>query len=328
MTIKVAEQKLPRYSPPFVIYRVFGTFVQSLFPFSLIKRRNPWFDYLVQRHYRRSRRFPKRIKRYTLIWGCIVPFAIAVLGCLIAVVARTKYEVLHLSDWAELLMVVGFLGSLGISILCDMYYAVVTVGRVNLDFYSIHSDLLRITLLPERDIVAGSYAALQLRLWRPAVFEMAIRALTLFVVELSVVIESYRYRTYSDPHISFDPYMFYLLAIITAFAIPFVLEPLWRLRTVIGLGFVTAMHISARTSAYLTVFLGLLGMLIARAIIIVGVIWLFNAVFRTFYRWDETINTIILLSGIVTGAAMFYLFYRFVQAASIRFAVSKLCRGM
>src|SRR5258707_961623 len=200
MTIKIVGRQQPRNTPPFVFYRVFDHIVQSQFPFVLIKRRNPWFDYLVRRLYRRARRLPKRIKRFTFKWGCIVPFAIAAVGCLIAFVAHTKYGVLHLSDLAELLMGLGFFGSLAISLFCDMYYAVITVGRVNLDFYSVQSDLLRITLLAEQDIIAGSYAALQLRLWRPAVFEMAIRAITLFVVELSVVIESYQYRSYPDPY--------------------------------------------------------------------------------------------------------------------------------
>ena len=323
MTTKIAGQKLPRYSPLFVFYRVFDRFVQSHFPFALIKRRNPWFDYLVRRLYRRARRLPKRIKRFTIKWGCIVPFAIAVLGCLSAVVARGTYGVLHLSDLAELLMVVGFFGSLAISLFCDMYYAVITVGRVNLDFYSVQSDLLRITLLAERDIIAGSYAALQLRLWRPAVFEMAIRALTLFVVELSFVILSFQYSS--------NPYQHLLqnLAIVAAFAVPYVLEPLWRLRTVTGLSFAIAMRISSRTSAYLTAFLGLMAMLIARGVLVVGLGWLFNTIlFRTGGYWNENTSDFILFSGIVVGAATLYLFYWFVQAASIRFAVRKLCRGM
>src|ERR1700682_199172 len=114
MTIKVAGRKLPRYTPTFVFYRVFDHIVQSQFPFVLIRRRNPWFDYLVRRLYRRARRLPKRIKRFTIKWGCIVPFAIAAVGCLIAFVARTKYGVLHLSDVALWLMGLGFFGSLGI----------------------------------------------------------------------------------------------------------------------------------------------------------------------------------------------------------------------
>jgi hypothetical protein len=123
--------------------------------------------------------------------------------------------------------------------------------------------------------------------------------------------------------------MFFFLALITAFAIPFVLEPLWRLRSVVGLAFVIAMYISARTSAYLTAFLSLLGTLIARGLIVVGLIWLYNAVFfRTYHYWDENTNEFVLLSGIVVGAISFYMFYWFVQAVSIRFAVRKLCHGM
>src|SRR5258708_13088008 len=98
MTIKIVGRQQPRSTPVFVFYRVFDHIVQSQFPFVLIKRRNPWFDYLVRRLYRRARRLPKRIKRFTIKWACIVPFAIAVLGCLTAPPRRGTSRHFLLSD--------------------------------------------------------------------------------------------------------------------------------------------------------------------------------------------------------------------------------------
>src|SRR5436305_378066 len=124
MTIKVAGRQRHRNTSVFVFYRVFDHIVQSQVPSALVKRRNPWFDYLMRRLYRRSPRLPKKFRRSTFKWGCIIPFAIALAGCLMALVARTSYGILHLSDIALWLMGLGFFGSLGISLMLDMYYAV------------------------------------------------------------------------------------------------------------------------------------------------------------------------------------------------------------
>ena len=282
---------------------------------------NPWLYYQVRMLNQRGIRVlnPSELARYTINWGGWVPAGASLIAALFAC---------GLSSLGLIVLVFIFYGSLGFGIISNIYYAIITINSVRLES-GLDWDLLRITLLPERDIIAAQYAIVQLRAWRVMVVEIGLRV---FVVTVTLIVFLYFAFVFSDRTAtnSWDVVVQFFVPIIL-FAMTYVLGPLWRMRAITGLATALGRRISNATSAFVAAFLALLGMLIVQGVI---VIWLtevlINQVFVTSEVMAQRTTAIALITWIVDiliGPAILYLFYRLIQAVSIRWAVRTLRRG-
>ncbi len=159
--------------------------LETYLPTSTIKKRNPLFDRQI-----RTLRWPRGLrpdelntaeareiqaakirglKRYTRRYGLIVPMLCACVGA--AILSRPYY----VSMWFGLFLLYG---PIGLSLLCNLYYAVTAVNRITHQSTMEQWELLRLTKLTERDILQANYATIQVRAWRLAVIEAEITGTT------------------------------------------------------------------------------------------------------------------------------------------------------
>jgi len=105
-------------------------------------------------------------------------------------------------------------------------------------------DLLRLTLLPNPQIVAAKHTAAQVRVWRATMLITALRTATVLIGTLNLLL-----LAFNDPYfmrgVSFGEWISLLVLLLTGgvTCAIYLLEPLWRMRALTALG----VAISART---------------------------------------------------------------------------------
>ena len=105
-------------------------------------------------------------------------------------------------------------------------------------------DLLRLTLLPNRQIVAAKHAAAQVRVWRATMLITALRTATVLIGTLNLLLLAFN-DSYFMRGVSFGEWISLLVLLLTGGVVcaVYLLEPLWRMRALTALG----VAISART---------------------------------------------------------------------------------
>src|SRR5262249_40112815 len=130
-----------------------------------------------------------------------------------------------------------FVGFVGFSILCTIYYAVTAVNNINPQMSAAQWEPLRLTALTENDILLANYAAIQVRVWRIMIIEIATRvtaALVLFLCVVYVILLGWPGP--SSPALGYVG-LFFAVMVIAAIL---VIEPLWRMRVVTLIGMTMA----------------------------------------------------------------------------------------
>jgi len=315
-------ENLVVWQSPYMLVRTPTQPIERVPPDFEVRIGNPWFYYQVRILNRRGIRIlnPYELARYTLDWGGWIPTAASIIGAIL---------VCGILSLGFIALVFVFYGSLGFGILSNIYYAIISINSVRLESGFVDWDLLRISLLPERDIIAAQYAIVQLRAWRVMVVEIGLR---LFVVIVTLMVFLYfAFASGEGTAASSWGAVAQFFVPVILFAMTYIVEPLWRMRAITAMAEALGRGISNATSAYVATFLALLGMLIFQGVIGIGLLQvLSNEVLVTSEAVAERSNTITLITwfvSILIGPVILYLFYRLIQSASIRWAVRILRRG-
>ncbi|PJF30671.1 MAG: hypothetical protein CUN51_06715 [Candidatus Thermofonsia Clade 1 bacterium] len=116
-------------------------------------------------------------------------FLVAVL---IAVVIIVGY---HMQSSFFTLMILGFLVTLVLPFGADIAYLFRTIKGLGTERREGHWDLLRLTPLKPEAILAAKYGAIQLRMWRLLMLEMALRLFSILMIAATLLIVTSSERT-------------------------------------------------------------------------------------------------------------------------------------
>lgn len=140
-----------------------------------------------------------------------------------------------------------FFGSLAVMLAADVFYVLVAVSAVQQEAERGTWDLLRLSRLPSREIIAAKYALAQLRVWRVVALEFALRAAVVTLVVLPAV------RTGVSLALTLTVTAIFLASL-------YVLEVWWRMRAVIGIGLLLALILPRPTNAAIVAALCMIGL--------------------------------------------------------------------
>ena len=150
------------------------------------------------------------------------------------------------------LSIVGFMMFVMIAadILLDLVSVQAGVKSINLEMLAGRWDLLRLTSLNERGIVAAKHAGIRLRVWRfttviasarlatVALWFFATFAVPYLVIGENTIVEDLLYGVQED---AFSMLVGVMITVLTA--VIYVLEPFWRMQSMTALGMVLSAYI-------------------------------------------------------------------------------------
>src|SRR5690349_343914 len=259
-------------------------------PVGIIKNHNPLFDLQL-----RKLRWPRglnaeeltaanrarigtakvqALKRYTWLYGLIIPLVFAVIG---AVILNRPTS---MSYWFDFLIVYG---PIGFGLLCSLFYSVTAVNRITHQATMEQWELLRLTQLTERDIVLANYATIQIQAWRLAIIEIGIRFGVVCMILLMIIFPY-------DSALTLNDHFWLNLAALLVMATGYTLEPLWRMRTVTLIGMTCATWLDGYATAIITSFAGLLGLVLLEAAVIIGG----GVAFSRLFVYDDDYSHVLL----------------------------------
>jgi hypothetical protein len=297
--------------------------LNSQLPTALIKNHNPLFDrqlWLLRWPDIRISRWSTTssisdfirsattaaISRFTVRYALIFPI---VFGIFVAFLIFPSFRYQY-SAFPNLL-----LGTLGFSCLCDLYYAVTTINGISHQMVTEQWDSLRLTLLTKEDILLANYATAQIRAWRLVIVEVGIRVI--FCLSLVLIgIASVRLTADSLDNLIQGGLILGILAI------GYILEPLWRMRTVTLLSMTMTTWMNNYATVIAVSFAALIGLLLLQAGVLFGVVRFFDSLFLNSY--PDFGKQVIAISSLV-GAI--YLYFRVVRGALFRLLKRVAFRG-
>lgn len=200
---------------------------------------------------------PQRLRRYT--WGLVVGVHLAVFGIwglLLALYALLAPD--RSMFYADRLIydvglgIVGFMMFIVIAagILLDLVSVQAAVKTINSEMLAGRWDLLRLTSLNERGIVAAKHAGVRLRMWRFTTIVASARLATVVLWLFATFVAPYLVTGDNAivQELLFDfqeeAFSIVIAAIIVALtALIYVLEPFWRMQSMTALGMVLSAYI-------------------------------------------------------------------------------------
>ena len=199
----------------------------------------------------------KRLRNYS--WGIVGLVHLAVFGiwvlllALYAVIEQGRGTfVSDIMTYDVSLSIVGFMMFVVIAagILLDLVSVQAAVKSINVEVIAGRWDLLRLTSLNERGIVAAKHAGVRLRVWRFTTVIASARLATVVLWLVAVFIAPYLLvgdNAFVDDllyGIQEDPFSVILGVMIAALTILiYVLEPFWRMQSMTALGMVLSAYI-------------------------------------------------------------------------------------
>jgi len=219
-------------------------------------RPNPVFDAELRR-WRLMGRFPDQLRfAQTVVYG------LPILSAVGWAAFQTLSGRLTMFSNSVLIALVTLL--LGTTVVVDVVYALITVGTFNTEIQQGQWDLLRLTpLLPEQ-IYAAKFSIAQLRVFRWMVVEAGVRVLCISLILLEIALQTVRsiasYPLYL-PSIWLNTLL--ILLILFPLLYMFVMEPFWRMRTMVAIGCAASARVEQRGGA---LFMALAGAFMLRLV--------------------------------------------------------------
>jgi hypothetical protein len=251
--------------------------LNSLLPHNLITRRNPVFDYELRSIGRsRTREDLKRLVVNMLaLFHAVALGGWCIVGSLIS--ARPTYTygastVANIHSTNLLIAGIAAFISIGITLGADVYYFLTTVTSISDPITAGQWDLLRLTRVPENDILAAKYAARLVRAWRTLAIEVAWRVISVTFISFSVVTSLLDSGRYSFSY-SVDTSMS-LVVWLGCFAIVaavYIVEPFWRMRTFVAMGLWISAAVRNSTFAALAGLGSIMGVRLAQVALLVAI---------------------------------------------------------
>lgn len=270
--------------------------IDSQLPTTLIKRPNPLFERQIQQLSRPLN--IARLRRFTYI------------GVLIAVLV-TLPTIMFLSSryWVDFVGH-GTLIATGLSLLADIVYMVVAINSTVPQTKDGQWELLRLTSLTETDILMATYATIQIRVWRATVIDTAVRGV---VSLMALAYFGYCLSIYSAGGVSYITQL--LVPMVTT--IGFILEPLWRMRTITLLAMTTATWFRDYGIAVVVTFVGVILLLMVELIVVL-LLGIIISVLPTLSYASSTLGIIFFVVRVAVFMVGFVLFFKGVNTLIFR----------
>jgi hypothetical protein len=212
--------------------------------------------------------------------------------------------------------------SIGGSLFLDFSSLTAGMNAINRDMVAGRWDLLRLTMLPERQILMAKHAITQVRAWRMLMWISGMRVLSV-VIAVGLMFVRPPYPGGRSPVESIlrgfidEPFLALLVAFaVLGFVVVYLLEPFWRFQAMTAM----SLSVSAGRNPTNSILMGLaaiLGVWISQGIIAValGYVMFLVAQFLNFLLWSnydrnsELVNFVfifaIMLACFITGAVIF-----------------------
>lgn len=209
------------------------------------------------------------------------------------------------------------LAGLLIGLVIDLYYVNLPISGILHERDSGHWDILRLTALPMSQVVAAKYMSTQIRAWRVAAIEVGLR--TAGVIMVGILLFPINSTRYISPEA-----LCVAVPLFVGISAVYILEPVWRMRTVVAMGVSVAMQMRSLAFATLAAFGSVLAMRILQVVVTIGFIWSMSvivfAVNHSVY-YSSGVWECIYLSAITAFIFVVYFFYRIVRGRVLRRAI-------
>jgi len=298
------------------------------FPAAMIGWDNPVFERQVRLlRWPRASRLSNRqlivdaklagLKRYTVTFGCLIPLLLVIA---LSILVNRNSNAFYV--FTSLLPFAAFAG-LGFSVLCNIYYVVAAINTILPQMSTAQWEPLRLTLLTEEDILSANHATIQMRVWRAVLLEIATRLILILSPLLGAII--YLLHTEGGAALNWSGVAPYL-ALAILLLVGFVLEPLWRMRTVTLIGMTVAAWARSYGTALLVAFGAVLLLLCLQLVAIIGVsIFIIRAGAALTSRYDAyDQNRILLFAFFAEGLMILSVFFFFKLSQFVVFTRLKL----
>ncbi len=289
----------------------FQQYLDRQFPHGLVCTPNPLFE--LER-----KRLPglyrlEDIKRYTTR-SVLIPAMLSMFGCFC----------MQSSMGAGLISIVLIFLTVGILIGTDMYYTMLTMRTISRYQLNGQWDILKITPLTKQQIFVAVYAISQIHAWRMMIIEVAIRLFGALVVFLGVLTSLATSLSRSGFRgIDLVELLIIFLALIVL-GIVYVVEPLWRMRTLVAVGLAISARIRSVTLAAVAGFGSTLTLHITQVVLLVGLTIIFSRIVTSgasgsvYYDSSMVQPMLLVMSFIAVSAALLFVLYKVVQFLSIQ----------
>ena len=270
-------------------------------------------------------------------WGgsakAMTDYSIVLVGA-ICVVVVLLWLVIRLSeryparvnDFSLILLGASLLAAL----LLDYRCIATALGSINGEIAANRWDLLRLTEINPRQIVAAKFGAAQVRVWRLMSLITALRiavALTLGISVLGLAWQDTTAGVRTTGEI-ISSLLGQLVLIVVA--VIYVVEPFYRMRVVTALGVAISARARSHVSSVLVGVGALAALWLAQGIVITAMAFAVSAILLPLALVEYSVNSLIFCAPsvfLVILVATFYGFYSAVQAWSLRYAERWVARS-
>lgn len=226
----------------------------------------------------------------------------------------------RVNDFSILLVAI----SLFASLLLDYRCISTALGSINGEVAAQRWDLLCLTVLEHRQIVAAKYGAAQVRVWRVMTMIVALRLAVVLTLGLSVflaVMTGYEWSARTSGEVVSTLLGQLILVVV---ALIYVAEPFWRMRMVTALGLAISARAQRHSSSVLVGVGALAAFWLAQGIILAALALGVSVVILPLALVEYAVNGLIFCSPAIFLIILFVAFYGLytsVQAWSLRRAV-------
>lgn len=244
-------------------------FADLFLPNSLPHPPNPILRYAWRRL--RFFRSPQRLSRYNRL----ILFGIPILVALWWLIEKASFGFRQIPSFLgleELRLILLLIASGGAMLLSSLYTVFAAIGSTNREVNSDQWELVRLTNLSQQQLLDALDGVARLRSWPLVMVESGLRLSILVVATLEII---YMLLVDIDTgYLFINPFCFAVYLFVLVFFAAFILEPIFRARTLVAFCIAVAMYIRALPFALLV---GFVGIVLAHAIQIFffgGAIWL------------------------------------------------------
>ena len=290
-----------------------GNLVSRQLPSAMIRRHNPVFERQLKRLQWPPARMDSRfipiskmtlLKRYTYT-GCCIPI----------VLVFPFLGAIGEPFWISLVQPIVFI-SVGFSLLANIYYMSAAINSIVPQISSGQWEPLRLTSLTESDILLAYYAAVQIRVWRITVIDVAAR---IFVGLMFVLFIGYNLWRITSELNGFTITGIGAFLSVSVLVSGYIFEPLWRMRVVTLMGMIAAAWIRDYGIAVILSFAAILVLVLLEGGIIIGISWvaillIIPAILRDYGYGNFVFGLFILAFFSITLVVGLFFFFKAAQA--------------
>lgn len=291
--------------------------------------------WIEQRRISWKRALP-RIPRYSLFWSLRV-FLVVLALWLITVGDAYLNQPINSSGFSSFryslidrsFTFIGWAGlaALALVVLLDFISVLVSVNGIVKDKYNEHWNLIHLTTLNQRGIIAAKHTLAQVRAWRITMIVVAARlsVLLIFGLHLLLIPDPYSDQTAIQSLLqNFVDNFFTSLVFLLGFALfsfLYIIEPLWRMRLITAMGTAISAWVRSATMGGLAGLAAVAFMWISHGLIIAAFLFVSNLIGQWLFTFNDVsaeLTAVIIYIWIVAFFGIVYFYYRLLCRWSLR----------